>query len=366
MLKQKIDQEDYNDGYYHLSKDIKDYPDAVFYVVWSRRGPGKTYSGCRYFYYTDTPFLYMKRTLDDVDFIMKSDEYGVEDRKNPFVPVNRDFGINVLTKSTGKGRGIFYEEKDDLIKAVAHCESLNNVKRLKGFDYTFIDYMWFDEFIPMAGERISKTEDEQLLSVYMTVLRDRMQRGRPPLKLILTSNTDQISTPITRGLEILDDMAEMSYYGEHIRYLKDRKILLHHITDEECPNLMAEDEGIFAAMAGTQWADKNLLGKFSNVDFSNIIKMNIKKYYPRCICLYQRKAIYIYQHKNNGAFYLSSLASGKNDHLRVYDLERDSDQRAFYLDYIFDMKNALILDKLKSEKYSYYDMVIQYKQYFDI
>ena len=39
---------DFDDGYYHFYKDVIDYPDADIYVVWSRRGPGKTYSFLRY------------------------------------------------------------------------------------------------------------------------------------------------------------------------------------------------------------------------------------------------------------------------------------------------------------------------------
>ena len=56
-----IDQEDYNDGYYHIGKDIEVFPDAVIYIVWSRRGPGKTYSALRYPYHKFRT-LYMKRT----------------------------------------------------------------------------------------------------------------------------------------------------------------------------------------------------------------------------------------------------------------------------------------------------------------
>ena len=43
----KSPTEDYNDGYYHFSKDVADFPDAGTFIVWSRRGPGKTYSFLR-------------------------------------------------------------------------------------------------------------------------------------------------------------------------------------------------------------------------------------------------------------------------------------------------------------------------------
>ena len=42
-----INDERYDDGYYHIAKDIEKYPDATVYIVWSKRGPGKTYSALR-------------------------------------------------------------------------------------------------------------------------------------------------------------------------------------------------------------------------------------------------------------------------------------------------------------------------------
>ena len=53
--------EDYNDGYYHFRKDVEDYPNIDTFIVWSRRGPGKTYSFLRYMVETDQFFIYMKR-----------------------------------------------------------------------------------------------------------------------------------------------------------------------------------------------------------------------------------------------------------------------------------------------------------------
>ena len=36
-----------NEKYYYFPDDLERYPDAWCYIVWSRRGPGKTYSALR-------------------------------------------------------------------------------------------------------------------------------------------------------------------------------------------------------------------------------------------------------------------------------------------------------------------------------
>ena len=58
-----------NKKYYHFEDDLRNYPDAWCYVVWSKRGPGKTYSSLWWAYQQHIKFIYMKRTDRDVDNI---------------------------------------------------------------------------------------------------------------------------------------------------------------------------------------------------------------------------------------------------------------------------------------------------------
>ena len=59
----KNSNEDTADGYYHFSKDVFNFPEAWCYVVWSRRGPGKTYSALWRQVFGNFPIIYMKRTV---------------------------------------------------------------------------------------------------------------------------------------------------------------------------------------------------------------------------------------------------------------------------------------------------------------
>ena len=58
------------DGYYHFGKDVYNFPDAWCYVVWSRRGPGKTYSALWHHVYNDFPIIYAKRTVENSRFFL--------------------------------------------------------------------------------------------------------------------------------------------------------------------------------------------------------------------------------------------------------------------------------------------------------
>ena len=105
----KSPTEDYNDGYYHFSKDVADFPDAGTFVVWSRRGPGKTYSFLRYMVDSEQFFIYMKRTNDDVELLCTgASPPDMKIDTDPFVPLNRDFGWNIKPHLIDKGIAGFY------------------------------------------------------------------------------------------------------------------------------------------------------------------------------------------------------------------------------------------------------------------
>ena len=144
-----IDQENYADGYYHIGKDVEDYPDAVIYITWSRRGPGKTYGALRYPYHKFRT-LYMKRTNKDVRTIC---EYAgdIDFDPSPWVPLNRDFGINVKPRLLKEGLGAFYDsdqEGNPVGPVVNYVASLND-------DTHFLSYQgsWILVIFIRQGER---------------------------------------------------------------------------------------------------------------------------------------------------------------------------------------------------------------------
>lgn len=358
--------ENYNDGYYHISEDIKNYPDAWLYVIWSLRGPGKTYSFLRYMIATDTIFIYMKRTNDDIDLLCQRGYKGdMSYDPSPFKPLNRDFDMNIRPYKIREGLAGFYEfdyQGEPCGPLLGYALSLNAVAKYKGFDFSEADYICFDEFIPMKGQVVKHNEGTMLLNFYMTVSRDRIKRGRDDLKLVLLANADDIAVPTINELEIMDDIAVMNNSGIYERYIEDRCIFLRHINADIIDNEY-KSMGIYKAMAGTAWGDIAFTGSFSNNDFSNVNKSNLRSY--RCIIhlIYRRKDIYIYRHTNNGRYHFSS---SKNKSLYFYDLDRENDQKRFYQEFGIDIRLACIENRVTFDKYSYYDMFINYKKYFSL
>ena len=360
----------YADGYYHVSKDIEDYPEAWAIAAWSKRGPGKTTSAMLYMLEKNTKFLYMKRTKGDVELLCTSKATAdmETDDINPFSPVNRLLGTNIRPHMILKKEalaGFYHCDSDDNPQGapIGYCLAFNGVKSFKGMNFDFCDYMIFDEFIPQIGERTSagQNEGELLLDFYMTAMRDRIQRGLPEIKLLLFANAESVATPITRTLEIMDDIIELTYSSETRLYLEDRNILLHHIKPSEVAiSKMEEQTGIYKAMAGTAWGAKTYEGLFAHNDFTALKKVDMRGYKPLTSYFYENKRVYIYINAE-GKYYMTYSKAQK---VEVYDLNIEGSAQAFFYDYVVDLQLAIIEGLLNVEKYTMYDLVTNYKKYF--
>lgn len=357
--------ENLDDTYYHILKDLILYPDAWCYAVWSKRGPGKTYSMLWLGYYSKVPFIYMKRTDNDVHLIL-SEPANLNFDPSPYKPLKRDKNIRVVGVEIDRGIGGFYvadNEGQPTDRLLCYVLSFNKVQKYKGFDFSDAQFVVFDEFIPQKGERLLRSEGENLLDLFMTVRRDRSKRKLPPLKLILFANAEEIAVPVTRELEILDEMSLLNSNNETHLYIDKRRIMLHHITNDEVPITDDEKDDIYLGMEGTQWHEKAFGGLFVHNDFSNVIDRSLKRSKPIIEVHFKTHTYYIYLNEEKGFYYMSTKQAKCRQR---YDLNRENEQKRFWYDWLIDLREACIEERFKFEKYSMYDLIINYKKYFEI
>ena len=358
---------DLDDGYYHFYSDLIYYPEAGMYVVWSRRGPGKTYSFLRYCIDSESFFIYVKRTNDDVELLCTgSDQPDLKIDMDPFVPLNRDFGWHIKPKLIKKGIGGFYDTDDDGKPTGAPLGlivSLNSIKSVKGMDMSKASFICFDEFIPQSTEIVRRREGEAFADFIMTVMRDKVKRGQK-LKVVLFANAEDISTPITNSFELVDDMAELSFRKQSHYYNRRRRILLHHITQQEIPLSGAElDSDMFRMMQGTAWAQKSFFGDFANNDFSNVKPLSIKNMTCEHRVHYKNKDYYIYRRPSDHMYY---MCYSKGPYRSEWDLNKENHQKLFWIEHGQELRVECIEDHMKFEKYSMYDLIMNYKKFFNV
>ena len=354
--------------YYDFSEDLKLYPRAWCYVVVGGRNTGKTYSGLKYYLERKMPIVYIKRTNKDVDILCSGNKLGEKAQQyeidlSPYKSINRDLGTKIKAFKIDDGIGAFYNTTDEgeaFGTPVAYLLSLSAFYHYKGFDLSECPAIIFDEFIPKMGERVSKTEGEQLMDMYETVSRDRFIRNNDELKLICFANAVNVFNYTCETLEITDLIAEMSIRKQEVTYLEDRDIFVKIL---ETPEEMLEAErktGIHRAMAGTAWGRMAFGNEFAYNDFTAINKKALKGYKPMVQLSYKNKCFYIYLNESSGWY----MSTSKCDAPVSYNLNTDAGQIAFYYDYAIDLRNALVEGRMKFEKYTMYDMILNYKKRF--
>jgi len=353
--------------YYNIAEDLEAYPDAWCYIIVGGRATGKTYSTLKDCLLNNRSFVFLKRTNEDVDLLCagsgkvgsKTNEYGVD--LSPFKSINRDLGTDVRAYGIKKGLGGFWKHLNDEISGlpIGYLLSLNSVTKFKGFDLSECDWLIFDEFIPNVYDRINRKEGEQLLDLYKTISRDREHRGKSPLKLICLANATSISNPVMNILEITDDVATMEAKDQEDLYLSDRGIYIHKIPDNTEFAKKEKETAVYKALGHTAWAKMSQGSSFAYNDFSSIGRTSLKGYIPVCAISYKTFNYYVYQ--KDGKYFMCSSRHNSDE---IYNLNKENDQKLFFVERCIDLRNECIEGNMLFETYTMYDLIVNYKKHF--
>lgn len=361
--------------YYNVYDDIEKYPDAWAFLIVGGRSTGKTYGFLWESYQRKDKHIFSKRTADDVKLMCAGTKMikgvDMEDPDfSPYFPINRDHGTNVKAFPLYNGLGCFYNTKETESgeelptgDPVGTIIGLNVATKFKGFDMSENDYLVFDEFIPRKWERINRGEGDLLMDLYATVSRDRILRGRKPLKLIALANAVAISNPLCNTLEVTDIMANMFIKGEECKYIEDRGIFIRLLETPEEMKKAFDKDPVYKAMGHTAWGQMAYENDFAYDDFSSVNKVQLKNYAPVCSFKFKQNTFYVYQ--NTGKYYIcTSRFNDKNK--PAYDLNKENEQKRFYMDYALDLRNECIDGNVTFNNYSLYDLIINYHKIFKL
>ncbi len=354
--------------YYNIADDLRDYPDAWCYIVIGGRNTGKTYGALMDCLKENKKHVFIKRCNNDVNMLCAGNHLGekgggFEVDLSPYKSINRDTGENIKAFKIDEGLGSFYRCADDGGAAgvpLGYLLSLSAIHKYKGFDMSDAEEVIFDEFIPQPWERINRKEGEQVMELYKTVARDRTLRGRSELKLICLANAVNVFNYTCEVLEITDIIADMSIKHQEVLYLDQRGILIRILKTSDEMMDAEKKTGIYKAMHDTAWGHMAFSNEFAYNDFTAINKNALKGYKPMIQLTYKNKCFYIYLNESSGWYMCSSRCNAPV----TYDLNTDAGQIAFYYDYAIDLRNEIVVGRMKFEKYSMYDMILNYKKRF--
>lgn len=326
--------------------DYKD-PDYPFQLFLGGRGTGKTYSGLLDPVLNHRKFIYMRRTLDEVDLLL--DANGTEGA-NPFQPINEDHHRNIgFIKINKKIAGIYNRviDEEGKLKAegspIGWSVSLSTVASIRGVNMTQAQDIIYDEFVAEKHVKKIKNECDALLNAYETLNRNRELRGLPPMGLYCLSNASDIYNPIFVGLGIVSEVEKMIRRGQHHLYMKDRGLAVHLLeASEEFKNAKAKT-AIAKLTKGSDFYKMAYENDFSYNDFSYVKPRNLSGYVPIC-CI---DHCYIWRKKGSREYYVT-YAPAK---VPTFSAGIDSDLRRFQNEFGIKLYNPYVQGRLWFESY---------------
>lgn len=356
--------------YYNVFDDIDAHPECFAFIVHGGRSTGKTYGALKGSVQRHEPFCYVKRTVDDVKLICAGNSQNRKSKismdLSPFKSINRDTGWNIRAIQIYEGLGGFYrcnDENEPVGDPYGYIMALNAVSKFKGFDMSEVDNLIIDEFVPKKYDIIRRGEGIAIMDLYKTLCRDREHRGRPALKLIALANADSITSPLTDVMEITDTIVDMIMEEECERIIEGRGIYLRKLKSSGDFYEREKQTAIMKAMAGTKWAGMALENDFAFNDFSDVKHLTLKGYKPHVKFFYNREWYYIY-YTDSGNWAVTGQKFNKKT--ISYNLDKESDQRKFWLDVGIWLKQEWSNGNCKFSKYTLFDLIVNYSKFFKI
>ena len=309
--------------------------DYFLYIFLGGRGIGKTYSSLLGALYSSKPFMYLRRTENEI-------KNCCNEKLNPFKVINNDKGRDIHLVPTGDSYTILEEDN-----VLGYASALSTFGKFRSVDFSDVETIIFDEFINTSSHNTIKNESVLLFNLIETVGRNRELQGRKPLKIILLSNTNTIENEILTTLEVASELHKMKSNKESVYRNKEKGLYVELLKNNDFVELKKET-CLYKLTEGTEFYNMALNNDFSDMVFNDVYKIHYQRLKP---FISFKNTLYFYDVKATNKVYISNRkASCKNiDDLKEF--------KKLYIDYLdtLSLNNDLIFcDYNVRNKYTLY------------
>ena len=263
---------------------------AAFIVELGARQVGKTYGTLQLQLQKKTPFILMRRTKNEADFISQG-------AVNPFLALGE---TDVTTKKQSEYTGGIFKNDEQ----IGLIMSLNSVAKIRGFyggQYTDLVY---DEFIPENHVVRIRNEGDAFLNAIVTISGNRELEGKPPLMTWLLSNSNNISSPILAALNLTEKIESMINRGQEFSSMPDRGVIIVMPKSEKVLTKRKESSIVKAAGSESKFYQMAFENRFSYNDPENVKTRPLKEYRP----LFTLEGRFtVYKHKDSVQLYVTNV-----------------------------------------------------------
>lgn len=325
----------YLDNDYVNASELLDSPYPFIFGT-GARGIGKTYgvlsqlvlrmdgSGRR--------FIYLRRTNSQIELLLKPEF-------NPYKSINADMDLDIIPAKISKNSSGFYHsttnEDGEIIPVgdpLGYIFALSTFFNMRSVDFSDVDVIFYDEFIPEGIERKLQGEGEAFLNLIETVGRNRELKGLPPLKVICMSNSNKLENALYMELHLVNKAVKMQEQGLELMELKDRGILLVMFSESKISQ-KKKDTSLYVMTKDSDFYGMAVENQFTKDDQSLVKKrINLNEYRPIVKITDKIGDMTILKHKSDVRYYVTMLPAGACKH--IYS-KKEHDLDSFYAKYLY-------------------------------
>lgn len=278
---------------------------ATFTFIIGGRGTGKTYGSLLTIPQKFKNFIYLRRTQEEVELATSAASF-------MYAQINDDFGKNIYARKENKKIYTLWDFEENGGE-FGQVLSLTGVAHLRGFS-SKAEIIVYDEFITEPHVRAIKHEAMAFFNICETIGRNRELNGKPPLRALLMSNSDNINNQILSELNLIGSIEKMRRKDEETCLIRrgGASILVVDLSGSPISK-MKKTTTLYALTEGTRFKRMAVENDFG-ADFTNVKYFSTKEFKV----IAQVGAACLYKHKSQGFYYWSYHRSGSPEFFEPY------------------------------------------------
>ena len=298
-------------------------------VLFGGRGTGKTFSILRHRIEnalidpTKHKFIWLR----DTETVTR--KLAAKGLTPPIEAKHPEIGINIIKKIEDNYTFIHNKGLEDEC-VIGYLMALSTFHNARGIDYSDVDTIVFDEFMPEEGTIIRRDQGSLWLNMYESICRNRELEGLDPVRVIFLSNTNGLYSEILEDFGLSTMVEEMTL--KNYKHYEDADIWIEFLENKDFTEAKSKTL-LYRLSKNAKFNDMALNNKFNDNMALIVPKMNLKG--SKGILTLDKR--YTLIQLSNGAYYYK-LACWKN----LVDYDMNNDQEAILYRYMF-------ADKLRYE-----------------
>ena len=253
-----------------------------FFILIGSRQIGKTYGVSKLLLDEQQPFIYMRRTLSELEYVAADPE------ENPFSKIAFETGsdfykirLDRASKYTFDLNRPIVENGVESVENIGSSTSLSAVAKIRGFNAARYKAILYDEFVPEGHIARINNEFSALANAYETVNSNRELSGEKPVELWMLANANNLSSPILAGFGLTDKIEQMQNRGQEFSMLPDRGIMIVLAMSSPISDRKRKT-ALYKAIQDDNFKQMALDNKFSYNGLDHIQSFSLAEYTPKC------------------------------------------------------------------------------------